>query len=78
MARNFLKGTVGDAVNLFMACAALNFRKLMRKLGGFFFSLNSLATVSEIGPLVKIRNTMGKFRFGILTWYNHPISSGPM
>ena len=36
------------------------------------------ATTSGIGPLVKMGNTMGKFRFGILAWYDHPISSGPM
>ena len=36
MARNHLKGAVGDAINLFMAAAALNFRKWMRKLGGRF------------------------------------------
>ena len=32
MARNYLKGTLGDAINLFMAAAAYNFRKWMREL----------------------------------------------
>jgi transposase, IS5 family len=36
MARNYLKGAIGDAINLFMAAAAYNFRKWMRKLGHFF------------------------------------------
>jgi IS5 family transposase len=36
MARSYLLGALGDAINLFMACAAFNFRKLMRKLGGLF------------------------------------------
>ncbi len=36
MARNYLKGAVGDTINLFMAAAAFNFRKWMRKLGGLF------------------------------------------
>ncbi|ADU61411.1 MAG: ISL3 family transposase [Pseudodesulfovibrio sp.] len=36
------------------------------------------ATTSGIGPLVKMGNTMVKFRFGILAWYDHPISSSPM
>lgn len=36
MARNFLKGVIGDAINLFMACAAFNFRKWMRRLGQIF------------------------------------------
>lgn len=42
MARSYLKGAVGDAINLFMACAAFNLRKLMRKLGGFFALLSFL------------------------------------
>jgi IS5 family transposase len=42
MARSYLKGAVGDAINLFMAAAAFNFRKLMRKLGGFFALLTFL------------------------------------
>jgi IS5 family transposase len=36
MARSYLKGAVGDAINLFMAAAAFNFRKWMRKIGEFF------------------------------------------
>jgi transposase, IS5 family len=36
MARNFLKGVLGDAINLFMAAAAFNFRKWMRKVAQFF------------------------------------------
>lgn len=36
MVRCYLKGAVGDAINLFMAAAAFNFRKWMRKLGGLF------------------------------------------
>jgi IS5 family transposase len=36
MARSYLKGAVGDAINLFMAAAAFNFRKWIRKLGGLF------------------------------------------
>ena len=35
MARNFLKGVLGDAINLFMAAAAFNFRKWMRKAAQF-------------------------------------------
>jgi len=32
MLRNYLKGRIGDSVNLFMACAAFNFRKFIRML----------------------------------------------
>jgi IS5 family transposase len=33
MARNYLKGTLGDAVNLLPAAAAFNFKKWMNALG---------------------------------------------
>ena len=36
MTRNYLKGAVGDAINLFMAAAAYNFRKWMRAVVLFF------------------------------------------
>ena len=36
MAKNFLKGVLGDAINLFMAAAAFNFRKWMGKVAQFF------------------------------------------
>ncbi|NDV24985.1 ISL3 family transposase [Desulfovibrio sp. JC022] len=38
----------------------------------------SRATSSGIGPLMIIGNTMAGYRSGILNWYDHPISSGPM
>lgn len=42
MARSYLKGAVGDAINLFMAAAAFNFRKWMRKIGDVFALLTCL------------------------------------
>jgi len=36
MARNYLKGALGDAINLFLAAAAYNFKKLMRALAPLF------------------------------------------
>jgi IS5 family transposase len=36
LVRNFLRGTLGDAINLILAAAAFNFKKLMRKLKTFF------------------------------------------
>lgn len=36
------------------------------------------ASSSGIGPLVKMGRTLDKYRFGILNWYDHPISSGPL
>jgi IS5 family transposase len=35
MARSFLKGAIGDAINLFMAAAGYNFRRWMRGLSQF-------------------------------------------
>jgi transposase len=36
------------------------------------------ALSSGIGHLVKMGRTLAKYRFGILNWYDHPISSGPL
>jgi IS5 family transposase len=48
MARNFLKGVTGDAINLLMACAAFNFRKWMRVVI-HFLSLLALRLSFAIG-----------------------------
>ena len=34
------------------------------------------ARKSGIGPLMKIGNTIAAYKFGILNWYDHPVSSG--
>ena len=39
MARNYLKGSIGDSVNLMLACAAFNFAKFMRNLVFYCFIL---------------------------------------
>ena len=36
------------------------------------------AMESGIGPLMSMARTLAGNRFGILAWYDHPISSGPM
>lgn len=36
MLRNYLKGTLGDSMNVLLACAAYNFKKLVRQLGDVF------------------------------------------
>jgi transposase, IS5 family len=36
LGRNFLKGKVGDSINLMMAAAAFNFKKLLKQLSYFF------------------------------------------
>jgi len=36
LARNFLKGIIGDSINLMLAAAAFNFKKWMRKMKNFF------------------------------------------
>ena len=40
MVRNYLKGVVGDAINAMLACAAYNFKKLLRQLGELFAFLS--------------------------------------
>jgi len=39
LARNFLKGTIGDDINLILAAAAFNFNKLLKSLGSSFARL---------------------------------------
>jgi len=51
--RNFLKGQVGDQINLMMAAAAFNFKKWMREMQTLFFAL--------LFPLLK-RNKMQSVR----------------
>jgi transposase len=36
------------------------------------------AQATGIGPLMRVANTLAGFKFGILNWYEHPISSGRM
>lgn len=36
LARNYLKGFIGDSINLMMAAAVFNFKKLLRLLAYFF------------------------------------------
>jgi transposase, IS5 family len=43
LARNYLKGHMGDGVNLMLAAAAFNFSKLMKELASFLFSIFLLA-----------------------------------
>jgi len=39
MARNYLKGTAGDNINLLLSCAAFNFQKLLRELAFYLLKL---------------------------------------
>ena len=46
LARNYLKGTLGDAINLLLAVAAFNLRKWMRAVAQMiFFALCSLLAI---------------------------------
>jgi len=47
LARNYLKGHMGDGVNLMLAAAAFNFSKLMKELASFLFSILWLAFFSK-------------------------------
>ena len=46
LARNFYKGITGDAINILLAAAAMNFKRMMNKWkGSFFWPLQNLAAV---------------------------------
>jgi len=49
LGRNYLKGIAGDAINLMMAAAAFNFKKLLRQLIYFFVSILQHIFQSRIG-----------------------------
>lgn len=49
LARNFLKGHFGDAINLMLAAAAFNFKKLMKQLQYFLSLLLELITTAFAG-----------------------------
>jgi IS5 family transposase len=49
MARNFLKGSIGDSLNVMLAAAAFNFNKLMKELGSSFAQI-FLALVKRSWP----------------------------
>jgi IS5 family transposase len=51
--RNYLKGSVGDSINLMMAAAAYNFKKLMRQLLEYLRSI-FLALNSQISKSIPI------------------------
>jgi IS5 family transposase len=50
LSRNYLKGAVGDSINLTLSCAAFNFRKYMRKLE-FIFAIFRTIMKSIFDPL---------------------------
>lgn len=49
LGRNYLKGIAGDSINLMMAAAAFNFRKLLKRLAYFFVSIFQGLFRSRIG-----------------------------
>ena len=49
--RNYLKGSVGDSINLMLAAAAYNFKKLMRQLLDYLFSFFQAVKVQMIGSI---------------------------
>jgi IS5 family transposase len=51
MLRNYLKGRIGDSVNLFMACAAFNFRKFIRILYFLCFKLLGHVFRPDVRPV---------------------------
>jgi len=52
--RNYLKGSVGDSINLMLAAAAYNFKKLMRQILDFLFLFFRTMEV-QVGGSIPIR-----------------------
>jgi len=57
LARNFLKGSIGDSLNLMLAAAAFNFNKLMKELSSFLLNfkrdfLHLLDLLMTINPAI--------------------------
>ncbi len=50
LSRNYLKGVVGDSMNLKLSCAAFNFRKFIRKLE-FIFAIFRMIIKWNFGVL---------------------------
>jgi len=50
--RNYLKGSVGDSINLMLASAAYNFKKLMRQLLDYLFLFFQAIRVQVIHSLL--------------------------
>lgn len=59
--RNYLKGIIGDSINLMLSAAAFNFKKWMRKTANFFFK-NLQENILEFLKLL-IHNLTPKFTF---------------
>jgi IS5 family transposase len=49
--RNYLKGSVGDSINLMLAAAAYNFKKLMRQLLDYLFLFFRAIEIHVIGSI---------------------------
>jgi IS5 family transposase len=49
--RNYLKGSVGDSINLMLAAAAFNFRKLLRQLLDYLFIVLSIQRCQLLVPV---------------------------
>jgi len=54
LGKNYLKGIAGDAINLMMAAAAFNFKKLARRLAYFFVSIFQQILRSRIGDFKRL------------------------
>lgn len=59
--RNYLKGVIGDSINLMLSAAAFNFKKWMRKTANFFFKNLQKNIIEFLRPL--IQNLTPKFTF---------------
>lgn len=47
LARNFLKGSIGDSINLLLAAAAFNFKKWMQQVQGIFLTIFAITILQN-------------------------------
>lgn len=54
LARNFLKGAIGDNINLMLAAAAFNIKKFMKELQNYFFGFTNLQSINNFWKMRQI------------------------
>jgi len=66
LGRNFLKGVIGDSINLMLSCAAFNFKKLINQLTFAFIQLFQAPIRVLTGRFCNIEAILGLYSTSIL------------
>jgi hypothetical protein len=73
--RNYLKGNLGDSINLLLAAAAFNFKKLMRQLHDYF--LLFFLECREITPRLDVLTYVDIQRLGFFQGLLNTLMNNP-